>query len=380
MGMKKQRKARRRVEKSMEQAWNALDNGDFGLAQKWSQRAVDEGRMNPRIWNDHGLILQFCQREEDAVEAFRSAIVLAPTYADALSNLAKLLMRLGQVAQAVRLQTRLAELEPMNTDAQETLRNFQALLLADVSPAVAVKKAVTISTERTSRFDWRAVEDDLTRNGCARLSGLLSEAECSDLVALYGVDSNFEHTVHCDDGRGKLTYRFLKSPLSELVTRVRAELYCRAAVIANRWQELLGRSVRFPAELVDYLEQCAQAGQCRSTPILIKYLAGGFNALHQDISGKMSFPLQLVVTLGPSCSENGGGGEFLLVDQGPGKKSVTHTPTAVGDAILFCTSHRLAKVGGIYGLQAVQHGLSTVLHGERYAAGIPFHDYAGASE
>jgi uncharacterized protein len=83
------------------------------------------------------------------------------------------------------------------------------------------------------------------------------------------------------------------------------------------------------------------------------------------------------VTLGPGSSDDGGGGELLLVDERPGRTRVRRVQTSMGDGVLFTTRERPVVIAGTYGLQAVMHGVATVRSRERFAVGIPFHDYAG---
>lgn len=52
-------------------------------------------------------------------------------------------------------------------------------------------------------------------------------------------------------------------------------------------------------------------------------------------------------------------------------------PTEIGDAVIFCTRDRLTPIAGLYGRQPVLHGVQEV-RAERFAIGIPFHDYAGS--
>lgn len=131
------------------------------------------------------------------------------------------------------------------------------------------------------------------------------------------------------------------------------------------------------------MSRCAEAGQTTPSPLLLRYEAGGFNALHQDLRGDVFFPLQLVVVLSPRAasgddSDPGGftGGEFLLCDQ-PERKSSDRRQIAagLGDAVLFCTRARLVRVGDVHGLKPVMHGLNLITSGTRYAIGIPFHDF-----
>jgi hypothetical protein len=43
---------------------------------------------------------------------------------------------------------------------------------------------------------------------------------------------------------------------------------------------------------------------------------------------------------------------------------------------VFCTRDRLCPIAGLYGRQPVMHGAQEV-RVERFAVGIPFHDYLG---
>jgi uncharacterized protein len=68
------------------------------------------------------------------------------------------------------------------------------------------------------------------------------------------------------------------------------------------------------------------------------------------------------------------GGEFLFCDQPERKPSDRKlVPAGLGDAVLFCTRSRPMRVGGVYGLMPVKHGLNLIASGIRYAIGIPLH-------
>jgi hypothetical protein len=153
-------------------------------------------------------------------------------------------------------------------------------------------------------------------------------------------------------------------------------VYAHAAPIANRWNELLGEADRYPASLAAFLARCGRAGQARTTPILLRYPEGGFNGFHRDVCGDLAFPLQLAVTLGPEPGATGGG-DLLLLDERPGRRRVRALRTDPGDGALFCARARMVRIAGIFGLQPVLHAVDVVTAKERYAVGVPFHEYTG---
>src|SRR5262245_12089721 len=85
---KQKAKDRRRARKLAEEAWQAVDEGNLDLAEKIIRRAVEAQPDNPVLWVDQGLILSLRERPSEAVDSFRAAISLAPTFADAYAHLA----------------------------------------------------------------------------------------------------------------------------------------------------------------------------------------------------------------------------------------------------------------------------------------------------
>ena len=143
--------------------------------------------------------------------------------------------------------------------------------------------------------------------------------------------------------------------------------------MANRWAGNVG-SGAFPATLQTYLDRCHAAGQTKPTPLLLKYAAGDYNCLHQDLYGDMVFPLQATVLLSqPEVDFRGG--EFLLVEQRPRMQSRGEVvPLRQGDAVIFATRYRpVAGRRGTYRVN-LRHGVSRVRSGERYTLGVIFHD------
>lgn len=196
---------------------------------------------------------------------------------------------------------------------------------------------------------------------------------------MFDDDALFAKTVVMDRPEfGLGVYRYFRAPIPSLVDQLRRAVYPHVARIANHWQELLNDEVRFPAEWSDFQSECQRAGQTTPTPLLLKYNAGGFNALHRDLRGSVFFPIQMAIVLSPRGEPPEGfqGGDFLFCDAPPGKKlRRREIPAGLGDAILFCTRDRLVQVGGAYGLQPVKHGVAPITAGTRFVLGAPFHEY-----
>lgn len=380
-------KARRRARKLQDQAWEAAEADNLQLAHKLLDQALRERQDHPEIWNDYGLILQQMGQHAKAEKALRNAILIAPRYAEAYANLAALVAGLGRTIQAERLQRQAVAHAPDSVSYRERLAAYQALVPDDDSDRTVPEPRedtdfVHAAEEvlELDRYDWTDVERQLTEQGYAVLERLLSVDDCVALSSLYPDDERFEKTVNLEGAAGQHgAYRFFRRPLPLPVQQMREAVYARLVPIANRWNEMLGRADRWPSSQRAFLAQCEAAGQSRTTPILLRYRAPAVNHLHQDVWGKVYFPLQLAITLsarGQSHREGFRGGAFVFADEASGRKSRrAEIPTDRGDGVLFCTRERLVPFGTTYALQGVRHGMAPLFEGERYVLGVPFHDY-----
>jgi len=224
-------------------------------------------------------------------------------------------------------------------------------------------------------IDWRAIEASLDAEGWARIPGLLRAAACEGLARLYGPNPCFRsHVVMARHGFGMGEYRYFSYPLPEPVSMLRSGFYAGLAPIANAWRRRLGGEEPFPETLAAYLDRCHRAGQRRPTPLLLRYAAGDYNRLHQDLYGQEAFPLQATILLSrPGLDFTGG--EFVLTEQRPRMQSrAMVVPLEQGDAVLFAV-HRRPGAGarGDYRV-TMRHGVSKVHAGQRYALGIIMHD------
>jgi uncharacterized protein len=230
---------------------------------------------------------------------------------------------------------------------------------------------------RVATADWDAVAGELDSYGCAMLPQLLTRAGCARLAALYGEPARFRATIDMARHRfGSGQYRYFAAPFPEPVRALRRSLYERLLPVARDWYARLGRDAEWPDTLDEWLEICHTAGQRRPTPILLRYEAGDWNALHRDLYGDKVFPLQVVINLSEPGVDHTGG-EFLLVEQRPRAQSRgTAMLIPQGHGLVFTTRDRPVASARGWSAAPVRHGVSAIRSGARYTLGLVFHDAA----
>lgn len=231
--------------------------------------------------------------------------------------------------------------------------------------------------DRIAACDWGELAACLDARGSAVVNGLLEPAHCRDLVSGYDDEAAFRsRIVMARHGFGSGEYKYFAYPLPEAIDTLRAALYARLAPIANVWMARLKSETRFPQSHEAFLEICHAAGQLRPTPLLLRYAAGDYNCLHQDIYGPTVFPIQVAILLSaPQVDFQGG--EFVLVEQRPRMQSRAEVVAlGQGDAVIFAVNERpVAGAKGDYRVK-LRHGVSRVRNGRRHTLGIIFHDAA----
>ena len=240
-----------------------------------------------------------------------------------------------------------------------------------------MKRRPEAAVSRAAAVDWQQVAASLDERGYATTAALLTTEQCRSLAALYDRKEAFRSRVVMQrHGFGSGEYKYLCYPLPDIVEALRQAIYPQLAPIANRWRERLREEGRFPPALAAYLKECHATGQERPTPLILKYEAGDYNCLHQDLYGDLVFPLQLTVLLS-APEDDFTGGEFLLVEQRPRAQSKGEVvPLRQGEAVIFPVHHR--PVEGTRGPYRVtmRHGVSRLHSGHRLTLGIIFHDAA----
>jgi uncharacterized protein len=245
----------------------------------------------------------------------------------------------------------------------------------NVARAARAVLAASSAERRVTQYDWNLISNELSDFGCARIERLVAPEECRQIAELYPREERFRSHIHmARHGFGKGEYRYFKYPLPDLIGGLRTALYPCLAKVANNWNERMEIAQRYPERHADFLKKCHEQGQNRPTPLLLQYVEGDFNCLHQDLYGDLVFPLQVAILL----SEPGRdftGGEFVITEQRPRMQSRAEVvPLRQGDAAAFAVHNRPVKgTRGEYRVN-LRHGVSRVRSGTRHTLGIIFHD------
>jgi hypothetical protein len=229
--------------------------------------------------------------------------------------------------------------------------------------------------QKINEIQWERVKQALYQNGFAALGKLLGDTDCRALVTSYERDEIFRSRIDMTRYRfGKGEYKYFAYPLPEIVAELREHLYSGLAGIANTWMQDLGSPREFPCDSREFIKHCHAQGQRRLTPILLRYKAGDFNCLHQDLYGEAFFPFQVICALSRP-GEDYSGGELILVEQRPRAQSVGHVLRLMqGEAVVITTRYRPVRGSRGFYKGNMRHGVSEVHSGERFTLGVIFHD------
>ena len=228
---------------------------------------------------------------------------------------------------------------------------------------------------RVDALDWAALAAEVDASGSAQTAPVLTPDECREIAALYDDAGRFRSTIDMARYRfGSGQYRYFDHPLPDVVARLRAAFYPHLLPIAREWAARLDRPAPWPDTLEDWLDMCHAAGQEKPTPILLRYVAGDWNALHRDLYGDLVFPLQVVIGLDePGVAHTGG--EFLTVEQRPRAQSRGYAATLrQGCGIVFTTRERPVRSARGWSAAPMRHGVSVLRSGRRRTLGLVFHD------
>ncbi|ACV05710.1 2OG-Fe(II) oxygenase [Kytococcus sedentarius] len=234
-----------------------------------------------------------------------------------------------------------------------------------------------VYAQRVDSGDWESITEEVNEYGGALLPQLLTPAEAEEIRDLYDVDDAFRQTVNMGRVRfGEGQYKYFHAPYPEPIERLKQALYPHLLPIARDWWGKLAREAIWPDTLDEWLQMCHEAGQDKSTAILLKYGEKDWNALHRDLYGDLVFPLQVVINLNnPGVDHTGG--EFLLLEQRPraqSRGSAFLLPR--GHGYVFTTRDRPVESKRGWSAAPVRHGVSAIRTGERFTLALVFHDAA----
>jgi hypothetical protein len=222
---------------------------------------------------------------------------------------------------------------------------------------------------------WSEIYRHLGEQGYALTPRIMSGEQCAQIIGYFDQSDKFRSTIDMEKRNfGKGVYKYFSYPLPKMIEELRELAYEQLVTIANEWGHALKTSFQYPALHKDFLALCHKHGQTRPTPLILKYLVGDYNCLHQDLYGELSFPFQMAILLSEPGREFEGG-EFVLVEQRPRVQSkVEIVPLTQGQAVIFAVNHRPAKgTRGTYRV-TMRHGVSKLRSGSRFTLGIIFHD------
>lgn len=223
-------------------------------------------------------------------------------------------------------------------------------------------------------LDWSELASQLDEAGFAMTPSLLAPDQCQQMIDVFDRDDAFRSTiVMARHSFGEGSYRYFADPVPPLVQALRTGLYPPLARVANRWAQQLGER-SFPTDHDDLVAECAQVGQRRPTPLVLRYGPGGYNCLHQDVYGDLTFPLQVLFMLN-TPDEDFTGGESVFVEQRPRQQSrpIVARP-GLGQAVIFPVRNRPRRGPRGYHRVQMRHGVSAVHSGNRHVLGVIFHN------
>ena len=230
-------------------------------------------------------------------------------------------------------------------------------------------------TEKLFAIDWQAITAQINEKGYALVQKILSDENCRQLINDYDQSKFYRKTIVMERYRfGVGEYKYFSYPLPGLIQTIRETVYTHLAPIANDWMKILKIDRQFPGTFSQLQALCHSNNQTKPTVLILKYGKGGHNTLHQDLYGKIFFPIQVVLFLNEP-DKDFTGGEFVLTQQTPRaqSKAIVLKPSK-GDMLMFTTNFRPVKGSKGYYRVNMKHGVSELHGGERHTLGIIFHD------
>ncbi len=230
-------------------------------------------------------------------------------------------------------------------------------------------------SESVAMLDWLRISRELLDRGFAVTGRMLSDEDCLGLREGYAKAELYRKTIvmqRYSMGRGE--YKYFADPLPPLVRELRENLYVQLSPVADEWCRRLGMEKTYPDRHQDFLELCRKEGQVEPTPLILRYQAGDYNCLHQDLYGEVWFPFQVIFGLSEPGKDYEGG-ELVLTKQRPRLQTIPYVLSIPKGAAVITTTnfHPEKSVKGHY-RALMRHGVGEIRSGERFTLGIIFHN------
>ena len=152
------------------------------------------------------------------------------------------------------------------------------------------------------------IATELRERSFCLVGGYLSAEHARAIRAMYDDASLFRSRVVMEKHAfGPGEYQYFADPVPLTIRELRETLYAQLAPIANEWMSEMGSERRFPLAHQAFLDECFAANQTKPTALLLRYEAGDYNCLHQDLYGPVAFPFQATIYLSAPGEEFEGG-------------------------------------------------------------------------
>jgi len=190
------------------------------------------------------------------------------------------------------------------------------------------------------------------------------EPRLGQLEALFEPDAaRISHVMEAQqEGRG--TYAHLSDRAITPLKPILEQLY-----EASQRHLATDEAGPWPPTLDEFWDRCRAAGQTESAVLALQHGAGGFNSLHDDAYGDVTYPVQFVLLLSRPGIDFVGGSFLLELDQEQRPHELVVPPFGYGDLLLIRS--RTAFIDGRR--CRVRHGVSRIEKGHRRTIGMVFH-------
>ena len=312
-------KAHKRARRLLDEAWDAVDDGDLQLADKLARRAIGECDSYALAHCEHGEIMLRDGRLADADRALRRALALDPRCVDALSALARLYEREDKPAKALAFARRASEAAPRDRELAREVTRLEASLPAqraadELERAVSARASPPAPrSERVAAIDWAKLAPKFVESGVLHLRAVLTDDE---IDACASAPISWHRSTDGVEERALLE-------LPAAIAALLGEFYPAIADCAELRERSLGKAdaeaaehsaQRWPMTLADLQAACERLGQERCAATELRLAPKSSWAAPPSEAAGIEFPFACALGIGEV------GSEFCLEDRRPGKR------------------------------------------------------------